>query len=91
MEKPNKEFVENLVKQFKKLCSKYLIVIRTDGKNEIPAIDKKAIEAADSFESLGLHIEFFKEDNLLFNIMKHELVPEHEIQTVEEKNALLKR
>lgn len=38
-----------------------------------------------------IHMEQFKEDELLVNITEHELVPSHQLLTQEEKLALLKR
>ena len=39
----------------------------------------------------SLSIDYFMEDELLINITKHELVPEHILLTEEEKAEVLKK
>jgi DNA-directed RNA polymerase I, II, and III subunit RPABC1 len=41
--------------------------------------------------SEGVTIELFKESELLVNITKHHLVPQHIVLTNEEKSALLQK
>ena len=60
-----------------------IMVLRVD----ITPFAKQAVmEMADSFR-----IEHFKESELLVDITKHQLVPDHEVLTQNEKSELLKR
>ena len=63
--------------------SNAIMVLRVD----ITPFAKQAVqEMSDSFR-----IEHFKESELLVDITKHQLVPEHQILTPNEKSELLKR
>lgn len=50
-----------------------------------------ALRAFDALHELGMHAEHFKEEDLLVNITKHELVPRHILLSDEEKKVLLNR
>ena len=42
-------------------------------------------------EKAGIHVEYFKDSELVIDITEHELVPEHKLLTEEQKQTLLKR
>lgn len=50
-----------------------------------------ALRAFDALAELGMKAEHFKEEDLLVNITKHELVPKHILLSDEEKKVLLDR
>jgi DNA-directed RNA polymerases I, II, and III subunit RPABC1 len=63
--------------------SNAIMVLRVD----ITPFAKQAVqEMSDTYR-----IEHFKESELLVDITKHQLVPEHQVLTPNEKSALLKR
>lgn len=50
-----------------------------------------ALRAFDALPEMGMRAEQFKEEDLLVNITKHELVPKHIVLSDEEKKVLLDR
>lgn len=50
-----------------------------------------ALRAFDALTDLGMKAEHFKEEDLLVNITKHELVPKHILLSDDEKKVLLDR
>ena len=50
-----------------------------------------ALRAFDALHELGMKAEHFKEEDLLVNITRHELVPTHILLSDEEKKTLLDR
>lgn len=42
-------------------------------------------------EKAGIHVEYFKDSELVIDITEHELVPEHKLLTEEQKQTLLNR
>ena len=50
-----------------------------------------ALRAFDALAEVGMKAEHFKEEDLLVNITKHELVPKHILLSDEEKKVLLDR
>lgn len=61
-------------------------------------IDKKAQSMAQELgrkssddRSETFRIELFKDEDLLFNVLKHDLVPKHQVMSEAEKVALLKK
>jgi len=55
-------------------------------KNNITSFAKQFIST-----NLNIHVQVFSENELSFNVTKHELVPKHEILTTGEKLAVLKK
>lgn len=78
--KPIKTFTDRMQAEG---VSNAIMVLRVD----ITPFAKQAVqEMSDSFR-----IEHFKESELLVDITKHQLVPEHQVLTQNEKTELLKR
>jgi DNA-directed RNA polymerase I, II, and III subunit RPABC1 len=67
--------------------------------DEVIFILKDSVNNMDAFDSMlegylsttNVYIQIFSLDNLLFNITKHDLVPEMRIMTPDEKSAILER
>lgn len=82
--------IESLTAQAHNKCNGMIIVTKVVKKNGAIAVDNKALDAVKMVnQSKFLRIEFFKEENLMFSLLEHELVPEHKLITEEEKRALL--
>lgn len=63
-----------------------IIITKVIKKNGAIAVDAKALEGAKSLMSQGqFKVEFIKEENLMFCLMEHDLVPQHILITEKEK------
>ncbi len=54
-------------------------------------LSPQAKEVVEQFAQKGTIVEYFMEDELLFDITEHSLVPKHEVLTSAEKKALLSK
>jgi DNA-directed RNA polymerases I, II, and III subunit RPABC1 len=69
---------------------RHTIVVIYEGKKQ--NLNRYCIDLAEQYRlSEGKSIEFLEEHHLMFNIMRHELVPEHLLITDHEKAELLNK
>ena len=66
-------------------CKHFIVVMR----GEVTAMAKDAIIELETICSVL--VEIFQEKELYINITNHELVPKHELLSIDEKQELLKR
>lgn len=57
----------------------------------MPPVTASALRAFEALPEQGITAEHFREEDLLVNITKHELVPRHVLLSEEEKKVLLDR
>ena len=76
--------IKNIEKTFEETQKNHAIIIYN---NSITAFAKQSIIV---LESQGKKLEFFKYDELTYNITKHKLVPKHILISNNEKRQLLK-
>ncbi|KAI9208673.1 RNA polymerase Rpb5, C-terminal domain-containing protein [Polychytrium aggregatum] len=79
------------IKPIKRICERMIVEGVVKGiliyqKQLTPSANKVVQELAPKYQ-----LELFMESELLVNITKHTLVPDHEVLTVEEKKTLLAR
>ena len=87
-EKVTENFISNFLRTMgSQDIKKFLIVAPTNPKNKTMDADKNAINMAQMQENLK--IELFRDEDLLFNVLKHDLVPEHIVLSESEKTDLL--
>ena len=71
----------------------YFVVVGTTGKNGVLNVDKAAQSFINEFNrgsgQDAIHIELFKDEDLMYNVLKHDLVPKHIIMSEDEKANLL--
>lgn len=78
---------------------RFFVVAPNNEKQKANAalLDKKAqnfiqeLGKKDRDERDGIRIEIFRQEDLLFNVLKHDLVPEHRVLSEEQKNAILQK
>jgi hypothetical protein len=75
-----------------------LVAPNTDkSKPNAALLDKKAqnfiqeLGKKDKDEKEAIRIEIFKQEDLLFNVLKHDLVPEHKVLSETQKNEILQK
>lgn len=95
---PNPEPIsENKIKNLVAVSSdikKFFIIGGTESKGKVPniAIDKKAASFIESAsKEKEIEIELFRDEDLMFNILNHDLVPEHKVLSKKQKEELLKK
>lgn len=88
-EKVTENFISNFLKTMSSQdIKRFLIVAPTNPKNNQMDCDKNAINTAQMQDNL-LKIELFRDQDLLFNVLKHDLVPKHIVLSEAEKSELL--
>jgi hypothetical protein len=81
--------IESLTSQAHKNCNGMIIITKVTKKNGAIAVDNKAMEIVRMANQSKFRIEFFKEENLMFSLLEHELVPKHQLITEDEKKVLM--
>lgn len=87
----NDKTIESLISLYIKSCVGMIIVTKVAKKNGTIPVDAKAWETVRQADKSNFRIEFVKEENLMFCLMEHELVPKHQLITPAEKKELLER
>jgi hypothetical protein len=67
--------IESLTAQAHKNCNGMIIITKSIKKNGAIAVDNKALDIVKMANQTKFRIEFFKEENLMFSLLEHELVP----------------
>lgn len=92
-EKITEEYIKKMIQTTSKVKKFFLVVPSIEkGKAKIMNIDKKALTFVqelgrkDRDETIQpIRIELFMDDDLLYNVLKHDLVPEHKLLSETEK------
>jgi hypothetical protein len=92
------EYINRIVKSCDKI-RKFFLVAPSQGKNKTSTftLDKKAqafisdLSKKDKTEKYPYRIEIFRQDELQFNVLKHDLVPPHRLLTENQKTELLQK
>lgn len=66
----------------------FLVVAPTSAKTGAMDVDKNALAMTNLNDDLK--IQFFKDEDLMFNVLKHDLVPQHILLSEKQKKQLLK-
>lgn len=80
-EKIGKSSIERVIEYYKSLNINHLILV----------VSVKMSSACSQIINNSIKVEIFKDEELMFNITKHELVPKHRIVSNEEKLQLFKQ
>jgi hypothetical protein len=92
----SEEFIKRMIQAAPKI-RKFFVVAPSGDRNKPNAalIDKKAqnfvneLAKKDRDERDSIRIEIFRQEDLLFNVLRHDLVPEHRVLSEEQKNDIL--
>lgn len=86
-----KRFLALISGSFKEAAG-IIIITKVVKKNGAIAVDAKTLENAKTLLiQEKFRVEFIKEENLMFCLMEHDLVPQHILITEKEKEELLKK
>lgn len=94
----SEEFIKRMIQAAPKIRKFFVVAPKTpSNKLNAPLLDKKAqnfiqeLGKKDRDERDAIRIEIFRHDDLLFNVLKHDLVPEHRVLTEDQKNDILQK
>jgi len=92
------EYINMITKSCEKIRKFFLVApLTAKGKNTTFTLDKKAqsfiaeLTKKDRSEKHPYRIEIFRQDELYFNVLKHDLVPPHRLLTEPQKAELLQK
>lgn len=91
------QYVNRVIKACDKIHKFFLVAPAQAKKGSTYVLDKKAqnflaeLQKKDRTESAPYRFEIFRQDELLFNVLKHDLVPEHRLLSESQKIDLLGR
>jgi hypothetical protein len=92
------EFIKRMIQSAPKIRRFFVVAPNNDRQKPNAALlDKKAqnfineLGKKDRDEREGIRIEIFRQEDLLFNVLKHDLVPEHRVLSEEQKNVILQK
>lgn len=92
-EKVTLDNIMKMVKNSEDYVRNYFLVVGIVGKNGVGNVEKSAQSQINEWNrSQGpdsIHIEIFKDEDLMFNVLSHDLVPKHILLKEEEKAELL--
>jgi hypothetical protein len=83
----NNQFVDQLVR-FADESFRHLVIVTHEPSKT--SINKRCVEMSEKYRlSNGRHVEFLQAHHLMFNVLKHYLVPKHVLMAPGEKADLL--
>ena len=92
------EYIGRVIKACQKITKFFLVApAQTKNKGTPYVLDKKAqnfineLQKKERADSRPYRFEIFRQDELLFNVLKHDLVPEHRLLNENQKIELLHR
>jgi DNA-directed RNA polymerase I, II, and III subunit RPABC1 len=94
----SEEFIKRMIQAAPKIRRFFVVAPNNDRQKPNAALlDKKAqnfiqeLGKKDRDEHEAIRIEIFRQEDLLFNVLKHDLVPEHRVLSEEQKNDILQK
>lgn len=90
------EYINRIIKSCGKI-TKFFLVAPSFSKNKVYTLDKKTqnfineLSKKDRSEAQTYRFEIFRQEELLFNVLKHDLVPEHRLLSEAQKGELLRK
>ena len=91
------EYLSRIVKSCENLYHFFIVAPTVTKKNMTGTIDRKAqtfitdISKKSKGDEPPYRFEIFKQEELLFNVLKHDLVPEHKLMNEQQKAELLSK
>jgi hypothetical protein len=92
------EYINRVIKACEKIRKFFLVApSQLKGKQTVFTLDKKAqshiseLSKRDRSEKNPYRFEIFRQDELYFNVLKHDLVPPHRLLTEVQKTELLQK